>query len=225
MCHLEFFDETALLLRPLLKYIYIPKELIIFFCINFFKDQQWNFVGAQYSVLYENVYYVSISRIPLSDWICLERQTSKWEKELYFKLLSWSQQTVPLKGNPVCREARITNNIKKKSFCHLNRQFKDGDSCWAWQKGKTMSDTKKTKECIGWLELFFSSIGDHRPHSKSIHLPSCFTKFDVHKKMIDENTEFGQQSVSMPHFLHSLGQVFESCSYPKRRYQLVHSSN
>ena len=46
--------------------------------------------------------------------------------------------------------------------------------------------SQKKCECLAWLSFLVNSIGDHQPDSGLIHLPSCFTKLSLYRRMCRE---------------------------------------
>ena len=130
-----------------------------------------------------------------------------------------------MKGKQVCQKAWIiAHDIKKESFRRYTSQFQAGVRVVSHgNKLARKSLLPKTIDCIAWLKFFFSSIGDHQPDSKTVHLPSCFSRNDVYKKMFDENQEFGQPTVSMSHFYSLWDKHFSHVLIPKVRTNKIMS--
>lgn len=77
-------------------------------------------------------------------------------------------------------------------------------------------------QCIAWLEYFFKNIGDFQPTSHAIHLPSCFSKIDIYKKLLEENTAFNHPTVCVA-VLQNLGETLRP--FPKVIVHVVISLN
>ncbi|KXJ06166.1 hypothetical protein AC249_AIPGENE6286, partial [Exaiptasia diaphana] len=120
------------------------------------------------------------------------------------------------KGKHVCREAwLLAHNVSKSSFRRVMAKFKEGAvQVEHGNKGRrTVRD--KTGQCIAWLEYFFKTIGDFQPTSNAIHLPSCFSKIDIYRKMFEENTAFNQPTLSLSHFYKIWEKHFNHVTIPK----------
>lgn len=124
-----------------------------------------------------------------------------------------------IRGKPVCQKARVTaHDMTKDTFWPLYNLFKNGVTVVEHGIKGRNSLMQTTKECIAWLEFFVHPIGDHQPDRKVIHLPSCFSRLDVFKKMQEENTQFRQPSVSMTHFYRLWDKHFSHVLIPKEGY-------
>ena len=73
----------------------------------------------------------------------------------------------------------------------------------------------KTAECIAWFQFFVNCVGDHQPDNGGIHLPSCFSKCDIYKKMLEENKALNQPAVSLSHFYSLWDKHFSHVTIPK----------
>lgn len=75
--------------------------------------------------------------------------------------------------------------------------------------------SKKTKDCIAWLEFFVDCVGQHQPDQSTIHLPSCFSISSIYKQMVEENNGFGIESVGLSHYYHVFHSYFPNVTIPK----------
>jgi len=73
----------------------------------------------------------------------------------------------------------------------------------------------KTAESIAWLQFFITSVGDHQPDKGCIHLPSCFSRSDIYKKMLEENIALNLPTVSLSHFYNIWEKHFSHVLIPK----------
>ena len=73
----------------------------------------------------------------------------------------------------------------------------------------------KTAECISWLQFFVNSIGDRQPNRGCIHLPSCFSRVDTYKKMMEENTALNLPTVSLYYFYNIWENISPMFSYQR----------
>lgn len=106
-----------------------------------------------------------------------------------------------VRGKHVCREAwLLAHQMNKETFRRIHLKFKDGVLVSEHGNKGRKTVMSKTSDCIAWLQFFINSVGDHQPDKRSIHLPSCFSKSDIYKKMLEENTSLNQPTVSLSHF-------------------------
>jgi len=106
-----------------------------------------------------------------------------------------------VRGKSVCREAwLLAYNMSKETFRQIQHKFKDGMVVSEHGNKGRKTVMAKTADCIAWLEFFVKSVGDHQPEKGCIHLPSCFSRSDIYKKMLEENTVLNQPTVSLSHF-------------------------
>ena len=121
-----------------------------------------------------------------------------------------------VRGKSVCREAwLLAQNMNKETFRRILNKFKDGVLVLEHgNKGKS-TVMPKTAECISWLQFFVNSIGDHQPNKGCIHLPSCFSRIDIYKKMMEENTALNLPTVSLSHFYNIWEKHFTHVLIPK----------
>ena len=124
-----------------------------------------------------------------------------------------------VRGKSVCREAwllaLLAHNLNKKTFRRILNKFKDGVLVLAHGnkgKGRVMP---KTAKCISWLQFFVNSIGDHEPNKGCIHLPSCFSRVDTYKKMMEENTALNLPTVFLSHFYNVWENISPLFSYQR----------
>jgi len=119
-----------------------------------------------------------------------------------------------VRGKSVCREAwLLAYNINKETFRRIRHKFKDG-VFEHHNKGKN-TVMPKTAECIAWLQFFITSVGDYQPDKGCIHLPSCFSRSDIYKKMLEENTAVNLPTVSLSHFYNIWEKHFSHVLIPK----------
>lgn len=106
-----------------------------------------------------------------------------------------------VRGKSICREAwLLAYNINKETFRRIHHKFKDGVVVFEHRNKGKNTVMPKTAECIAWLQFFISSVGDHQPDKGCIHLPSCFSRSDIYKKMLEENIALNLPTVSLSHF-------------------------
>lgn len=132
-----------------------------------------------------------------------------------------------VKGKIVCREAwLLAHNLNKETFRRIWGKFKDGANVLEHGNKGRKSITSKTADCIAWLQFFVSCVGDHQPDNGGIHLPTCFTKSDIYKKMLEENKALSQPTVSLSHFYGLWERNFLHVTIPKvsgTKYAIVFS--
>ncbi|XP_068680383.1 uncharacterized protein [Montipora foliosa] len=95
------------------------------------------------------------------------------------------------------------------------KKFKDGVTMVEHGNKGRKSVMSKTAECIAWLQFFVNCIGDHQPDNGGIHLPSCFSKSDIYKKMLEENKTLNQPTISLSHFYSLWDKHFSHVIIPK----------
>ena len=123
-----------------------------------------------------------------------------------------------VRGKNECREAwLLAHNMSKETFRRLHHKFKDGVIVSEHGNKGSKSIRPKTLECIAWLQFFVNSVGDHQPDRECIHLPSCFSRSDIYKKMLEENTTLNQPTVSLSHFYSIWEKLFSNVLIPKVR--------
>ena len=121
-----------------------------------------------------------------------------------------------IRGKGVCREAWLqAHNLSKESFRRIMKKFKDGVTMVEHGNKGRKSVMSKTAECITWLQFFVNCIGDHQPDNGGIHLPSCFSKSDIYKKMLEENKSLNQPTISLSHFYSLWDKHFSHVIIPK----------
>ena len=121
-----------------------------------------------------------------------------------------------IRGKVVCREAWIlAHNISKETFRTYYNKFKDG--AVEVEHGNTGKKQvmAKTADCTAWMHFFFHAIGDSQPDSGAIHLPSCFRKIDIYRKICEENKLMSIPSVSLSHFYNIWEKEFKHVIIPK----------
>ena len=124
-----------------------------------------------------------------------------------------------VRGRSVCREVwLLTHNLSRKSFRRIMTKFKEGATMVEHGNTGRRSMMSKTAECIAWLQFFVGCVGDHQPDNGLIHLPSCFSKSDIYKKMQEENAALDQPTVSLSHFYSLWDKHFSHVTIPKVYY-------
>ena len=71
---------------------------------------------------------------------------------------------------------------------------------WKPDPGASKSNEQvmnKTAECIAWLQFFVNCVGDHQPDNGGIYLPTCFSKNDIYKKILEENEALNQLTLCL----------------------------
>ena len=128
-----------------------------------------------------------------------------------------------VKGKIVCREAwLLAHNLNKETFRRIWGKFKDGANVLEHGNKGRKSITSKTADCIAWLQFFVSCVGDHQPDNGGTHLPTCFTKSDIYKKILEEN----QSANSIPFsFLWPMGKEFSSCHHFQGKWHQICNSS
>ena len=121
-----------------------------------------------------------------------------------------------VKGKIVCREAwLLARNLNKETFRRIWGKFKDGANVLEHGNKGRKSITSKTADCIAWLQFFVSCVGDHQPDNGGINLPTCFTKSDIYKKMLEENKALSQPTVPFLIFMAYGKGIFFMSPFPR----------
>lgn len=121
-----------------------------------------------------------------------------------------------IRGKSVCKGAwLLSHNMNKETFRRILNKFKDG--VLVLEHGNKGKNTvmAKTAECISWLQFIVNSIGDHQPDKGCIHLPSCFSRSDIYRKMLEENTALNLPTVCLSHFYNIWEKHFAHVLIPK----------
>ena len=119
-----------------------------------------------------------------------------------------------IKGTPVCKQAWIkVHGVKLRRFEKIHSDFKDGSEVYVHGNTGLKRPTTKTTECMAWLTFLVNSIGHQQPDSGIVHLPSCFTKLALYKKMLSELGS--DDAVSRSHFYSIMRKEFRHVSIPK----------
>ena len=127
---------------------------------------------------------------------------------------SESKTTFHIKGKPVCRKAWILiHGVNSRRFDRIDHDFKTGSEWYTHGNTGLKRPTSKTAECIAWLSFLVNAIGDRQPDSDKIHLPSCFTKVLLYKKMCEELQS--DNHVSQSQFYNIMDKEFGHVSIPK----------
>ena len=82
--------------------------------------------------------------------------------------------------------------MSKETFRRIQDKFKDGMVVSEHGNKGRKTVMAKTADCIAWLEFFVKSVGDHQADKGCIHPPLWFSRSDIYKKMLEENTVLNQ---------------------------------
>ena len=119
-----------------------------------------------------------------------------------------------VKGKTVCKQAwLLVHNINDKRFNAIVRDFINGSELYQHGNTGKVRKSMKTSECSAWLNFFVNAIGDQQPDSGKIHLPSCFTKLSLYKKMCEDLDE--EVLVSQSQFYGIMDRQFGHVLIPK----------
>ena len=106
-----------------------------------------------------------------------KNKSGEMDEETYFHV----------KGKTVCKKAWLCiNNINFRRFSAIANDFKNGSEFYQHGNKGSVKRSVKTSDCCAWISFFVKSFGDKQPDSDKIHLPSCFTKLNLYKKMCSE---------------------------------------
>ena len=109
----------------------------------------------------------------------------QWLLDYFHTHSSNLETTYIISGKTVCQKVWIaTLGISPTSFYSIRKLFISG-TVRVFAK-PNRQPLQKTYEALGWMQQYFSLIGDHRPHRMMIHLPSCLSKVSVYKRMVSE---------------------------------------
>lgn len=145
-------------------------------------------------------------QMPQADfsWHCPVPKSGEYDTEFF------------VKGKRVCREAwLLAHQLNKETFRRIHQKFKDGVLVSEHGNKGRKQVMAKTSDCIAWLQFFINCVGDHQPDKRTIHLPSCFSKSDIYKKMLEENTSLNQPTVSLSKFYNIWEKHFSHVHIPK----------
>jgi hypothetical protein len=119
-----------------------------------------------------------------------------------------------VKGKPICKKAWVTiHGINFRRFDRIDQDFRTGSELYVHGNSGLKRPTTKTSECMAWLRFLVNAVGDHQPDTAKIHLPSCFTKVLLYKKMCEElNSDY---HVSQSQFYNIMDKEFGHVSIPK----------
>ena len=107
------------------------------------------------------------------------------------------------------------HNIKAETFRRVYMEFEEGVMHIEHGNLGSKKLSKKTKDCIAWLEFFVDSVGQHQPDLSVIHIPSCFSLSSIYNQMVEENNGFGMVSVGLSQFYHIFHTYFPNVTIPK----------
>jgi len=119
-------------------------------------------------------------------------------------------------GKVVCKASwLLAHDIKTETFRQIYSEFQKGILHIEYGNVGHRKPSKKTKDCIAWLEFFVSCVGQHQPDQSTIHLPSCFSVSSIYKQMVQENNTFDVESVGLSEFYHVFHEYFPNVTIPK----------
>lgn len=132
-----------------------------------------------------------------------------------------TETTYIVGGMMVCKYAWLhAHDIKAETFRRLYMEFEKGVVHIEHGNLGSKKLSKKTKDCIAWLEFFVDCVGQHQPDQSTIHLPSCFSISSIYKQMVEENNGFGIESVALSQYYHVFHSYFPNVTIPKVRSAL-----
>ena len=101
-----------------------------------------------------------------------------------------SMTTFLVKGKPVCKQAwLLTNSISGRRFSSIFCDFRKGSELYQHGNRGTTRYARTTSACLAWINFLVNAIGDQQPDSGKVHLPSCFSKLSLYRKMCQELSE------------------------------------
>ena len=116
----------------------------------------------------------------------------------------------------MCKYAWLcAHDIKAETFRRIKMEFEKGVVHVEHGNLGSKKLSKKTKDCIAWLEFFIDCVGQHQPDLSIIHLPSCFSISSIQKQMVGENNGFGVDSVGLSQFYHIFHTYFPNVTITK----------
>jgi hypothetical protein len=126
-----------------------------------------------------------------------------------------------IKGVSVCKNAWLsTLGISVRRFSTIFKEYTDkGVEIYEHGNKRKKRCSPKTCECLAWLNFLVNSIGDHQPDSALIHLPSCFTKLSLYKRMCRELDE--HVIVSQSQFYNLMEKQLPNVVIPKVKMTVV----
>ena len=93
-----------------------------------------------------------------------------------------------IKEISVCKDAwLLTHGISVRRMSTIFKEYSNkGVQVYEHGNKRRKRSSPKTCECLAWLNFLVNSIGDHQPDSGLIHLPSCFTKLSLYRRICRE---------------------------------------
>lgn len=123
-----------------------------------------------------------------------------------------------VKGKSVCREVwLLIHSINKEWFRRLFNKFKEGAVEVEHGNKGNKKPSQRTTDCIAWLQFFISCVGQYQPDNKTIHLPSCFTRLSIYRRLCEENKSFNTPSIGLSQFYSIFHDHFPHVVIPKVR--------
>lgn len=123
-----------------------------------------------------------------------------------------------VKGRSVCREAwLLIHNMNKEWYRRQFNKFKEGAIELEHGNKSHKKPSQRSKDCIAWLEFFVSCVGQYQPDNQTIHLPSCFTRLSIYKRMCEENQSYNTLSIGLSQFYSIFNEHFPHVLIPKVR--------
>ena len=122
-----------------------------------------------------------------------------------------------IKGKIVCKEAWLnTYGVNKRRFDRINLDFRKGTVFYQHGNSGSQKLGVKTSACLAWLKFLVNAIGDQQPDSGKIHLPSCFTKLTLYRRMCQELNK--DLHISRSHFYQMMEKHLGHVEIPKVGY-------
>jgi hypothetical protein len=123
-----------------------------------------------------------------------------------------------VKGKSVCQKAwLIVHGINPKRFGRIVKGFEKGSEFYQHGNKLKLRTAVKTADCSSWISFLVNAIGDQQPDTGKIHLPSCFTKLSLYRKMCEELNN-GENVVSKSQFYSIMAKQFAQVAIPKVRH-------
>ncbi|CAB4023645.1 Hypothetical predicted protein [Paramuricea clavata] len=120
-----------------------------------------------------------------------------------------------VKGKSVCQKAwLIVHGINPKRFGRIVKGFETGSEFYQHGNKLKLRTAVKTADCSAWISFLVNAIADQQPDTGKIHLPSCFTKLSLYRKMCEELNN-SENVVSKSQFYSIMAKQFAQVVIPK----------
>ena len=122
-----------------------------------------------------------------------------------------------IQGKQVCLPAWLQIlGISQSRFYRIREEYKVNGGIKYLCKKQQHGHRPKTLQAIAWMDQYFQQIGDNRPDSEGIYLPSCLTELKIYKIMIEELCH-GEESneISYSMFCTIFRESFKHVTIPK----------